>query len=194
IADVRVAALPLLPEGSFAVGRGYLLVAGGCLGGPGVTDPSEKSVCGEMYTAKTPTLSEALVAMPEDTTQGRVTLSVLGGSPALTQFDVSLVPAGHGDAFRVASRVVPGALRPVPPFSSASASDLGVTSNDARVELFAFGSGTPVYNFGWAPTLRAGSLSALDDGKGYTLVFVGPFPGFSKRRWWNDPLVTIVEN
>src|SRR5205814_1281823 len=137
---------------------------------------------------------EVLVAKPEDTTQGRVTLSVLGGSPALTQFDVSVVPASHGDAFRVASRVVPGALRPVPPFSATSITELGVTSNDARVELFAFGSGTPVYDASWAATLRAADLAGFEDGTGYTLVFVGPFPGFAKRRWWNDPLVTVVEN
>jgi hypothetical protein len=194
IADFRVAPLPLLPEGNFRASRGYLLVAGGCLGGAGVTDPSEKSVCGELYSPKTPTLSEAVVAMPAPTNEERVTLSVLGGSPAIMQFDLSLIPASLGDALRVATRVGPGALRPLPPFAGASAAELGATSGAALVEMFAFGGGTPVYKSDWTPTLRAAGIQGLRDGRSYTLIFVGPFPGFAKRRWWNDPLVTLVEN
>jgi hypothetical protein len=194
IPAVRVVALPLVPAGALADARGYLLVAGGCAGGPGVTDPSEKSVCGELYTPSTPTLTEFVVAPRDTAPSGRVGLTVLGGTPALTQVDLGLVPGPHGDIITVATRVVPGALRPLSSYTGAGAGDITATNPDARVELFAFGSDVPIYQQSWAPTLAAGGLAELDDGSAYTLVVVGPFPGFAKRSFWNDPLVTIVEN
>jgi len=194
IPAVRVVALPLVPAGAFAVARGYLLVAGGCAGGPGVTDPSEKSVCGELYSETTPTLTEFVVAPPATAPRSSVALTVLGGTPALTQVDLGLVPPLHGDLVTVATRVVPGALRPASSYSGATASDIGAASADALVELFAFGSDVPIYKQGWAPTLAAGGVTALENGSAYTLIVIGPFPGFAKRNWWNDPLVTVVQN
>ena len=194
IAAVRAVALPIVPAGAFADSRGYLLVVGGCAGGPGVTDPSEKSVCGELYSPSTPTLSEFVVASPAKIRDGYVALTVLGGTPALTQVDLGLVPALHGDLVTVATKVVPGALRPLSSYTAATSGELGAKDPSASVELFAFGSDVPIYNEGWAVTLTAGGVTELDDGAAYTLIVIGPFPGFAKRRWWNDPLVTIVEN
>jgi hypothetical protein len=194
IAAVRVAALPVIPAGAFSLPRGYLVVAGGCLGGPGVTDPSEQSVCGEGYTPTAPTLTELVVAPSAEGRDARVALQVLGATPAITQLDLGLVPASQGDAVTVATRVVPGALRPTTPYTRVSAAEIGATSDTAAVELFAFGSSVPAYKKPWAPTLEAGKLDGLLDGAAYTLVVIGPFPGFAKRQWWNDPLVTMVQN
>ncbi|HEX4334766.1 MAG TPA: hypothetical protein VH062_02565 [Polyangiaceae bacterium] len=194
IAAVRVAALPVVPAGALSEARGYLLVAGGCAGGAGVTDPSEKSVCGELYTPGTPTLSEFVVAPRATAPTGNVGLSVLGGTPALTQVDLGLVPALNGDLITVATRVAPGALRPLASYTGTTESTVGAKNPDAQVELFAFGSDVPIYKQGWAPTLDAGGIANLVNGSSYTLIVIGPFPGFAKRNWWNDPLVTVVEN
>jgi len=88
--------------------------------------------------------------------------------------------------------VTPGALRPSPPYSGATASEIGATSAEGAVLLFTSGSSAPSYQKTWQPTLQAGGIDELADGTAYTLVIVGPPPGFAKRRWWNDPLVTMV--
>jgi len=193
IAAVRVATLPLLSPGALAASRGYLLVVGGCAGGRGVSDPSEQSVCGESYSPGAPTLNVYVVA-PPGAPADRVALTVLGATPALTQVDLGFVPGLGGDTVTVATRVVPGALRPRTGYTASSTAVIGATKTGARLQLFAFGSAVPIYDQSWAPTFSAGGISDLEDGVSYTLVVVGPFPGFSKRRWWNDPLVTVVSN
>jgi hypothetical protein len=195
VAAVRVASLPLLPPGALSEARGYVLVAGGCAGGRGVTDPSQQSVCGESYTPTSPTLNAYVVAPPATAPSDRVALTVLGATPALTQMDLGFLPALGGDPVTVATRVVPGALRPLSAgYTGSSAAEIGATNTAAHVQLFAFGSKVPIYDQSWALTLDAGGVTDLENAASYTLVVVGPFPGFAKRRWWNDPLVTVVEN
>jgi hypothetical protein len=189
---VRVAALPIIAAGSLVERRRYVVVAAGCMGGPGVTDPSEQSVCGELYSPSTPTLTEMVVLPKAAAPINRVAFSVLGGTPAITQVDLGIEPATHGDRLTVAQRVTPGALRPSSPYSGATASEIGATSPEGAVLLFTSGSSSPSYQKTWQPTLEAGGIDELADGTAYTLVIVGPSPGFAKRRWWNDPLVTIV--
>src|SRR5262249_40144338 len=108
--------------------------------------------------------------------------------------DLGFVSGLGGDLVTVATRVVPGALRPLSGYTGSSSVGIGAENSASHVQLFAFGSKVPIYDQSWAPTLAAGGLADLADGASYTLVVVGPFPGFAQRRWWNDPLVTIVEN
>lgn len=194
VARVRVATLPLLPPGVLAVPRGYVLVAGGCAGGRGVTDPSEQSICGEGYSPTAPTLNAYVVAPPVNAPKDKVELTVLGATPALTQFDLGFIPGLSGDLVTVATRVAPGALRPLSGYTASSSVGIGALDASAHLQLFAFGSSVPIYDQNWMPTLAAAGVSAIEDGASYTLIVVGPFPGFAKRRWWNDPLVTVVRN
>lgn len=195
VAAVRVTALPVLPPRALSEARGYVLVAGGCAGGRGVSDPSQESVCGESYNATSPTLNAYVVAPPVTAPADGVALTVLGGTPALTQMDLGFVPGLGGDLVTVATRVVPGALRPLSAgYTGSSAAAIAATRPDAHVQLFAFGSKVPIYDESWGPTLQAGGFGDLENAASYTLIVVGPFPGFAKRRWWNDPLVTVVRN
>jgi hypothetical protein len=194
VAAVRVAPLPSLPPRVLAQARGYVFVAGGCAGGRGVSDPSVQSVCGQSYSPSSPTLTAYVVAPPATAPEGKVALTVLGGTPALTQFDLGFVPALGGDLVTVATRVVSGALRPLSGYTGSSSVGIGAENPASRLQLFAFGSSVPIYDQSWAPTLTAGGVVRIEDGASYTLIVIGPFPGFSARRWWNDPLVTVVWN
>jgi hypothetical protein len=192
IPDVRVASLPILAAGSFVRERSYLLAAGGCVGGASITDPSEKSVCGEQYAPDTPTLSEMVVQLSRAVRANRVGLQYLGGTPAVRVSDLTLIPGVGGDPADIVAGVSTGSIRPVPPNTDYDSADIGPSASRAAIELFADGS--TVYAEPWRATLEAGGLTTLENGKAYTLVVVGPYPGFAKRNWWNDPLVTIVEN
>jgi hypothetical protein len=78
--------------------------------------------------------------------------------------------------------------------TSRSAEDIGATSDGTSIQVFPGGSGGAAYSRPWLNTMNAGALTALENGEAYTLIMVGPYPGFSAQRWWNDPLVTIVKN
>jgi hypothetical protein len=194
IPDVRITALPLVPTAAFAASRSYLLALGGCIGGPGVSDPSQQSVCGEGYAPDNPSLTEIVVELSRVTRSGHVGVSLLGASPALRFSTLVLVPASPGDAIAVAENVGTGALRPVSPDTANVASDFTTGAPTAQIQLSTEGSADVIYGKPWAPTLVAGGLTGLENGRNYTLVVVGPYPGFAARRWWNDPLVTIVAN
>lgn len=191
---VRAAAMPVVPEGQLSAELGYLLVASGCLGGVGVRDPSEKSLCGDSYSASTPTLAPVLVSLARTTKTGRVSLGFLDASPAFSHVDVHFTPPLHSDPLTLVQDVVTGALRPRPPSTRFAAEDIGAASAAATIQIYPGGSDTAAYDAPWRNTLDAGDITGLDNDAAYTLVYVGPFPGFTAKRWWNGPLVTIVKN
>jgi hypothetical protein len=190
---VRVVRLPTVPRGALGTPASYLLALGGCIGGPGVTDPSERSVCGELYAPDRPTLWPYLVRLSQRTREGRVGLQFLAAAPAVAQADLALLPVA-GDPILLAEAVPVGGLRPLQADLGAAPSDLQSESPDSRVQVYVSGAEEPAYEEPWGVTLRAAGVPRLEAGKTYTLVQVGPFPGFARRSFWNDPLVTIVEN
>ena len=193
IPPVRVRALPEVPAVAFSEAGSYLIVAGGCLGGPGVTDPSEKSVCGEHYAPGSPTLTEIVVHPSHGVAEGHVGLAFLGGTPAVRICDrVEIQPGADESPLILAKNVPTGGVRPAPPDATHAAADLGVPVPSAAIRIFADASTDPIYAKPWATTLAAGGVTGIENGKGYTLVLIGPYPGFSKQSFWNDPVVTIV--
>jgi hypothetical protein len=194
VPGVRVSPLPVIPAGQLGGKASYLLVASGCLGGPGVTDPSQTSICGDSYSRDTPTLTPIVVALARVAPATRVALAFLNAAPGFSKCDVKLTPPSKGDQISLATDVAVGALRPRPPSTKSSSTAIGAENSRASIQLYSSGSSTATYDKPWSNTLDSSTVSALEDGTAYTLVYVGPFPGFSKRRWWNGPLVTIVEN
>jgi hypothetical protein len=193
IADIRMAALPVLPAGAFPPDESYLVAVAGCLGGRGVTAPTEASICGASYSPSTPTLATHVVRLSRETSPRAVGLQFLVATPAFGRADLQLVPP-LTDAITVVNDVAPGALRPVSPYLDSSSSDIGAGAEGARVQVSASGSSLAAYDAPWQPTLAAGRINALEDGQTYTLVMIGPSPGFDASRWWNGALVTVVKN
>jgi hypothetical protein len=189
-----MAALPVLPARAFSPDESYLVSIAGCLGGPGVTAPGEVSICGVGYSANTPTLAASVVRLSRETAPRAVGLQFLVATPAFGQADLRLIPSLGGDPLSVAKGVGVGALRPVRPYLDASASDIGAGSLGARVQVAANGSSLSAYDEPWQPTLSAGRLDTLANGETYTLVLLGPTPGFTATRWWNGALVTVLKN
>lgn len=188
---VRGVGLPAVPPGALAPERSYLLAVGGCLGGPGITDPSEKSVCGELYSPTTPTIAPYLVAMSRSVTAGHVSLQFLNGTPAMRKADLRLVPEA-GSAHTVAIGVPTGAIRPVPSDSTQTESLLDVTNPSSKVQIFAPGESEAAHDAPFPQTLAASGVATLSNDAAYTLVLIGPYPGFGKASFWNDPVVTVV--
>lgn len=194
IPGLRVAALPVIPGGELALERSYLLVASGCMGGPGIGDPSERSVCGDAFSKTTPTLAPIIVALSRTVPSDHVGLAFLDATPTFTHCDVRFAPPIGGDPLPFVSDVVTGALRPAHLVTKWSVADLGASSSTAKIRVHAGGSDDAAYDQPWAPTLSAANLQEIENGKAYTLVLIGPYPTFTKRHFWNAPLVAIVPN
>lgn len=187
---IRVAPLYVIPAGTFGASHHYLFALGGCVGGPGISDPSELSVCGDTFSASHPTITPVLVTLSRVTTSGHVGIQFVDATPAVRAADLRLTSAGL-IPLSIAKNVVVGAIRPNPPNATRTSPELGPTDH---VQIFADGSSTPIYDQPWSKTLAVGDIAALEDGQDYTLLLVGPYPGFAEREWWNDPLVTVVKN
>jgi hypothetical protein len=190
VPNVRVAPLYVIPAGTFSADRHYLFALGGCMGGPGITDPSQQSVCGENFSPTHPTLTPVLATLSRIVADGRVGVQFLDATPAVRAADLHLTSSGLS-TLTVARNVVVGAIRPTPPNTARKATDLG---SEDHIQIFADGSTKPIYDEPWSTTLAVGDLSSLEDGHAYTLLLIGPYPGFSQREWWNDPIVTVVRN
>jgi hypothetical protein len=50
-----------------------------------------------------------------------------------------------------------------------------------------------LYSESWAELLERSQLT-IEDGRGYTLVYVGPGVGLPAQDFWNAPRVVAVQN
>lgn len=193
---IRVAALPMIPAGTVAHSRSYLLVAYGCIGGPAYTDRDETSVCGDYYTPENPTLQPALVELGGPPSGMTVGLQFMNANSQVLLVNVRSVPTESSSltSYAVASNVVTGQLVPSIPKQDRSASELGINSASAVVQVLVSHEPNPIYEESWPNILVAGDVGAVEDGRSYTLVFVGPNPAFGRKKWWNGAVVTIVPN
>ncbi|MBM4363526.1 MAG: hypothetical protein FJ104_12670, partial [Deltaproteobacteria bacterium] len=163
-----------------------LLAVYGCAGGAGVTDPSERSVCGERYTPLAPTLGAAVLALPappgDDT---GVSVQFLAAAPALRRADVSFEPGGGGDPRVLGTSLPTGALAPTPP-AELSLAELGP---GARFVIRPTGDPTPALAVDAAKVWGAAGAPPLRAGGRYVIAQLGPYPGFAARSFWNDPVL-----
>jgi hypothetical protein len=162
------------------------------MGGPGITDPSEQSICGESFSTSNPTLAPVLVTLSRIVTKDHVALQFANASSRVRAADIRLASKSL-NPLSLAKNVVMGAIRPIPPNASRAAAQFGLTDED-KIQLFADGSSKPIYDEPWSKTLAPSSIQSLQDGHAYTLLLIGPYPGFHAQRWWNEPLVTIIAN
>jgi len=183
-------ALPVLPAGTLYSGRDLLLVAAGCLGGPTHTDPSEQCVCGADYRPDRPTLTALLAASARASVAGKVALQVMNGSPLSESVDFVAAPPAPELPTTLVSDVVAGAIAPEAPLTTRSAADFFASSQDSQIEINLGGS--PVVRVPVPTALAQGGLSALENGRSYAFVLVGPRAAYSGANWWQAPSVTVV--
>lgn len=193
---LRARELPLLPQGTLTGGRSTLLVVAGCVGGPAFTDPLERSVCGSAYAPDAPTLGVVLVGLSRLVAPETVALQFLNASVAAGPRDLKSVPldGGTGKSIGIASSVGYGEVAPYPPKFNLSVAEYGVPLATSEVHISGPGSATPSLTAPWELILSRAGLVELSDGRGYTLLLLGPNPAFPQANWWNGPRVVILDN
>lgn len=190
---LRVSPLPIIPPGSLSAGRSSLLVATGCMGGPAFAAKQAPLACGSVYTPERPTLSALLVRLSRRSAFGKLGVQAVNASVASAQLEflsAPLTPASELP-FTFASRVGYGAIAPDPPRLDFPASTYGAGSSLWGVRVTE--GGAELYSEAWSELLERSQIE-IEDGRGYTLVYVGPEVGVPASDFWNEPRVVVISN
>ena len=189
-----VAPLPVLPAAVWDSGKSLLLVAAGCIGGPGHSDQADKLVCGSAYGPTTPTATLVAVGMSRKTDPSHVSLQAVHASVAATDFDLKVTPGFDNSLEKPLSWGLSfGALDPKPPYDVLSADDYGPAAKVA-FKTYAPNDTVPTSATLLGDLFGAGEVAASDftDGRGFTLVAVGPYPGLGAGSFWKPFTLVLV--
>lgn len=189
---IRALALPILPQMTLASGYSTLLAAAGCLGGPGLDDASILSACGGDYRPDKPTLRPIVARLSRIASPERVSLQ--GVNARVVDEDVSIgsePPDGSSlPAITFAYNVSPGAVVPKYPYVLTTQSLLGFPLGDPQITLSP--GGVVTHRIGWATALAAAGTAAVDNGRGYAVVVVGPSVHLGVVKWWNPVSAVVI--
>ena len=191
---LRVATLPEIPAGALADGYSSLYVAIGCIGGPAFSHSLDEEACGSGYSPSSPTLSAELVTLSRTRAEGKLAFQVLHASLASSALTVSSSPPDTTvqASIPVVYDLRRGVLSPRFPSTQLSAADYGISLPGWRAQ--ASTDGTPMVSERWPFVLERAGLDALDDGRGYTLVVVGPRGNVGTTGFWNRTAIGVVDN
>lgn len=191
---LRVSSLPEIPARALADGYSSLYVARGCLGGPAFTHDLDTDACGASYQPNAPTASAVLVTLSRITGFGKLVFQGLHASLASPTLAVSSSPPDT--AIRPTVPIVynldRGALSPRIPSAILSLAEFGINVPEWTVQ--ASNEGTVLTSELWPDVLERAGLEALEDGRGYTLVVVGPRGDLGANGFWNPMAIGIVDN
>jgi hypothetical protein len=191
-ARLRLRGLPAIPAGTLSAGRSMLLVATGCLGGATYRAAHEQEYCGAGYTEQAPTVSAVLVSLSRRLDFAHVGLQFVHASLATSPLSVSSHPPfpSQDSGPLLASNVSLGQTAPHSALLTDTASDLG-SARLYRVQVTPQDS--PPASFDWVDVLTGAGLSTLENGRGYTLVLVGPRADHDAATpLWNPSRVTLL--
>ena len=187
--------LAVIPKGVFDSHKSLLLVADGCLGGPGHDDPSAVTACGAGYGSQSPTAGVVLVSMSRVKDTGHVSLQVVSASTALAKSDVSLVPNLMGAMAKVvAPALSQGAIGPTPPFAAYTATELGPLDG-VKIQTFLPGTAYMQSSLTLDKVLAGSSLgaAAFVNGASLVLVAVGSDPNLPAGGFWHAFTYVLVK-
>lgn len=188
---LRVRGLPAIAAGTLNAGRSLVFVANGCMGGATYTGKSAEQYCGAGYTSREPTVSAVLVSLSRRVSDDHVGLQVVHASLANAQVDLRARPPFPLMASGVAiASVQAGQVAPRPASIDNALFDLG---SARKYQVSVESKGSVLYAQAWSSVLSQGSLSELENGRGYALVFNGPRADLTAvPDLWNAATLTAI--
>src|SRR5690606_7024559 len=135
--ELRARELPQLPAGTLVLGKNYVMVVAGCMGGPGVADDGLH--CGEEFARGAPSLRPILAPASRATLSGRLSLQFLHASAASLDVDFRSRPFSGGPGLDVtlALDLGYGSLSPRQPLQQFASEDLGIAEG-ANIDVLIF--------------------------------------------------------
>ena len=194
-ANVQKWSFGILPASVFEQDKDLLLVANGCMGGEGHTDPQEKSYCGASYSPQTPNATLIAGFMSRLGDAGKIPMQFVQGSQAALSMRL-LVRAGQdaSTALLVKNGWTWGSYAPYPPFANFSDVSIGNVGN-ARIELNSTSGAQAVAQVPFAiPFALAGlPIEEVSNGQGLVFVAIGAGPQLASGSWWQNFTFTVVK-
>jgi len=171
-----------------------LEVADGCFGAPAFTHNLEKDVCGEDYTPATGSLTGEIAILGRATSTDALALQALHASRGSGSLGVRASPPKDAvqPSQTIADNFTEGALRPTDPKRDVAAEAYGTQQRLWTVDITV--NQSPVYSETWRTIQARAGIDALEDGRGYTLIVLGPAYSVDVKGWWNQPALGLVDN
>ncbi|MFW5740168.1 MAG: hypothetical protein ACOC1F_07365 [Myxococcota bacterium] len=190
---VGSARLQAVPTGTLARGRSVLMVAAGCVAGSDDEASVLEAVCGLGYMPSEGNAS-LLMASMERTSVGAMGLQVFSAAKAAGKLTVEHVTAFPSMATTLVHNIAVGQMAPRPPTDALPVGNLGTSAEENSVRVFADNAAEPVAEELLTEALERGGLTldALQDGKNYTVVMVGPKPAVGEGAWFRPFTVTVL--
>ena len=184
---LRAMVMPSIPANSLVLGRHYVMVFAGCMGGPGVVDESGLH-CGANHSNETPSLRPLLVPASRAVDPARLSLQFLHASTATSQVDVQSVPANGSPGVQayLTSRVRFGVIAPQEPALSHSSETLGLPQG---AEFVVYSPSGGEFRAQWT---KLPGVTEIADGHSYLSILLGPRLGTDAAEGFNPSSVTLL--
>ena len=191
---LRVGALPGLPAGTLAQGYSVLEVADGCFGARAFTDKREALICGADYTPEHGSLSAEIAILARDVADGALAMQALHASRGIEAMGIMSVgpPNAMETPVTVVDNFTEGVLRPREPRMDLPSPSWGVNTATWSVEMTR--DGYAVASELWIAVRRRAGIQQLEDGRGYTIIGLGPSPDVATHGFWNPVAFALVDN
>lgn len=191
---IVVSAMPVIPASVLETEKSLLLVFFGCMGGPGHADGTEGLGCGFAYTPSSPNASLTLVAMSRVTDPGRIGIQFVHASVAMQPSDMRILPGfENATDVQVAAALALGGLAPKPAFLAMSRDDFGLLSK-AALRTYAPNSTSLTSAAFIQDAFVNGGITdtGFVNGKNFTFIAVGGYPGVAIQSFWNTFTYAMV--
>ncbi len=187
---LRVGALPAFPAGTLSGGFRHVARCRRVPGRPLVREQEGRRDLRQRLRGWNDARSE----LRRDVTPGCVQRRV-SSAERLTRVGAprraSLGPLdGVNVPISIADQVIDGKIEPVPANSLYGSFDYGLEDPAVRVRFI--DSNGEECAVSWKELLGRGDVDAVEDGKNYVLVALGPRVGIGSESWWNSPTIGIA--
>jgi hypothetical protein len=191
---LRVGMLPGLPAGTLAQGYSLLEVADGCLGAPGFVAARSDSICGAGYTPGEGSLTAEFVILGRQVTAGMLAMQALHASRGSPSLGVRVAPPADSlqSYVTLVDNFSEGALRPAEPRRDLPNTAYGTAAPDWSVQATL--NGIEGFSEPWSAVQKRSGVKTLENGRGYTLVVLGPSYTVEERGWWNPLAFGLIDN
>ena len=193
---VERVALQAIPAGTLARGRSVLMVAAGCVGGPGHDDGMQTDVCGADFVPPYGNATLLVASMERTPIPGALGLQVFAASLGAGKMTVDHLTAFPSMSTKIVKDITLGEMAPRPPMGELSVANLGTSAEENSLRVFADNAMEPSAVVLLTEALARGgvSLDTIEEGKNYTVVLVGPRPGAVSGTWFKDFSITVIAN
>jgi hypothetical protein len=191
---LRAGSLPGLPAGTLAQGYSLLEVAVGCFGAPGFVDTQSDRICGTGYMPSQGTLTAEFVILARATESDKLALQGLHASRGSPDLGIMVLPPADAvqSTVTLVDNFAEGALRPAEPRVDLDAAAWGVSQFSWDVAATRYGS--VAFTESWRAIEQRAQSGVPKNGRGYTLVVMGPSFEVDDQGWWNPPAFTVIDN